>query len=256
MMRESILERSGRKPVFDVEIKWVRQGVAFERLGAADPAATSMLLWYCGIKDFSFLQGFPRLEVLQVADWLAPTLRDIRRVRGLKALKIASLPKVQDLSPLRSLQELEELYLETLSSSVKKANHFKSLKPICGLPRLWKLRISGAHIDDGIGSLVRLKALERLQLSAWYSLTDVATLAGRRPDVECELFRPYEVCEDFPCKKCGSGTAWLSALPGPRRPIWACPRCKKRYVERFAEEFDRIKAQATRLSAISRRTER
>ncbi len=229
-----------------------------ERLEREAASAHSMRLWFCGLKDFSFLARFPRLRVLEVADWLAPDLRALRYTPELRGLRILHLPKVRDLMPLGQLRRLECLYLETLPSwdASQKANHFRSIKPLTRLTRLRKLGVECAEFGDGLKPLAKLRGLRWLGLSCRYPITEIAFLAGLMTRTQCASFEPYAIDESSFCKcrRCGASKALISASLGPRRPWWACPECNRGYLTEVTAEFERVKERAGRLYRASKRT--
>jgi hypothetical protein len=245
-MPASMLDRVISNDSFDFSIVRARPKEALARLADASPKAKSMQLWFCGLKDFSFLERFPKLKVLVVADWFAPTPNDLGLVPQLKALSIVHLPTVTDLGPLKHMEHIEELRLDTLPSwdASGKMNKFESIRPSVSMPLLRWFRAHKAEFGDGIEPLAEATKLKDLDLANHHPLEEVAFLAGRRPDIRCDLFKMFLHIGEYPCKKCGTNRVLLSCRVGPRQPKWLCPSCKKAYVDKYVAEFERVRAAA------------
>ena len=80
-----------------------------------------------------------------------------------------------------------------------------------------------------------LPALKQLLLSNTFPMAEIALLAGRRPDIHCDLFQPCsEVVSWTKCKKCQNAT--MVMLTGKGTP-WLCTSCDWARISRHQDEF-------------------
>ena len=192
------------------------------------------------------------------------SLDSIARLRGLRYLYLGSSPSLASLVPLEEAAPLEWLELENIaacadlsflaahpslkglgvSGAENKYLNVHSLTPLTHLQTLEWVALRMVRIKSGgLWPLARLRRLKYLELSNKYPMEELAALAGMRPDIQCDLFRPvFSTLEFMTCKKCGAHN--LVMLTGKGKPC-LCPSCDAERLKRHIDAFETIrKAQA------------
>lgn len=189
------------------------------------------------------------------------SIDNIVKAKGLKYLHIGSSPSLAPLDPLALLPNLEWLELENIRacsdlSFAKKLTGLKglsiagdgnsikylkakTLEPLTALQNLYWLSLYTLLVEqDGLDPLAQLKKLKYLFISNKYKMEDIAALAGARPDMECDLFKPVSgVLNLVTCKKCGEKKM---VLPTGKGKPWMCQVCDTKKIEKHTHQFNEI----------------
>jgi hypothetical protein len=114
-----------------------------------------------------------------------------------------------------------------------------TLAPIAGLEHLERLGLSTVLVQDGrLSPLAGLPKLRHLRLANRFPMEEVARLAGRRPDIQCDLFEPAAGPTNWlACKTCKHKSMHL--LTGKGKP-WLCETCDAVRLARHIAEFRAI----------------
>lgn len=185
----------------------------------------------------------------------------IPKAQKLKYLHIGSSPSLAPLEPLKQLPQLEWLELENIRACADleftrelgnlkglaitgDGNSLKflktgSLKPLTHLQNLYWLHLGTFKVEDGgLMPLAKLRSLKYLFISSKYKMEEIASLAGARPDIECDRFEPIsEVYDFFACKKCGEKKM---VLPTGKGQPWMCVDCDSEKIQKHIDKFNKI----------------
>jgi len=189
------------------------------------------------------------------------SIDSIPKLKNLGYLHIGSSPSIDPLEPLTRLPTLEWLELENIRASSDlgflstmtnlkglsiggDSNSIKYLKaeslaPLENLQKVFWLSLPTFVPRDGsLMPLAKMRSLKYLLISNKYKMEEIARLAGARPDIECERFKPMtDVLGYFICKKCGKNRMVL--LTGKGKPI-LCLDCDAERIARHVNAFNEI----------------
>jgi hypothetical protein len=172
----------------------------------------------------------------------ATGLEALATMPALVDLELHNVREVGDLAFLENLQGLRALGLAGDSNS-SKALKIPSLAPLARLQELERLSLLTVRVEDG--SLAPLAAMDKLRwlhLANVFPFEEVARLAGRRPDIECDLFVPsIGPVASISCRKCRRYT--LHMTTGKGKP-WLCEACDADRLARHVAAFETLRAGA------------
>lgn len=229
----------------NVRTLWFHSRVTQEMLEAACamPSLEGLYIKWSGITSLAPLAGLRTLTHLHLGGAPSATgLETLAALPGLVDLEIHNVRAAADLRFVRGLSGLRSLRLAGDSNSLKPLV-LPTLAPLADLQALERLTLATIRVEDG--SLAPLAALPRLRwlgLCNAFPMAEVARLAGRRPDVECDLFAPGRgPVASLSCKKCKGKT--LHQTTGKGVP-WLCETCDADRLARHVAEFESIRAAA------------
>jgi hypothetical protein len=144
---------------------------------------------------------------------------------------------------VQGLQGLRALGLAGDSNSIKPLK-IPSLAPLADLQEIERLSLHTVRVGDGsLAPLAEMRKLRWLSLANVFPMEEVARLAGRRPDIDCDLF----VASNGPvasiaCKKCRRYT--LHMTTGKGKP-WLCETCDGDRLAKHLAAFETLRAAAS-----------
>jgi hypothetical protein len=189
--------------------------------------------------DLHPLKPLAHLRVLSVEGAVrVESLAWLRPLSSLQQLRLEHLPRVHALDEVGRLRQLEALDVSGSMWTRMRVESFEPLRALSGLRYLSLTNILA--LDGSLRPISGLSRLQTLQFANFYDWSEVAALAGRLPDVECQWFRPFVRVNALPCGSCGGARVMLT---GRRQPT-VCPTCEPDRVERHAARFERAKQQA------------
>ena len=229
----------------EVRTLWFHSKVTQEIFEAACamPGLQGLYVKWSAITSLAPLAGHRALSHLHLGG--APSATGLEALATLPALVDLDLHNVResaDLAFLQGLQGLRALGLAGDSNSIKPLK-IPSLAPLAKLQEVERLSLHTVRVDDG--SLAPLAAMQRLRwlsLANVFPMEEVARLAGRRPDIDCDLF----VASNGPvasiaCKKCRQYT--LHMTTGKGKP-WLCENCDGDRLAKHVAAFETLRAGA------------
>jgi hypothetical protein len=240
------------RETFDADLMRLGRNVDFERAIVAAPTnATSMRVWYCGVRSFEFLKRFPKLRVLFVAGWSDSDLSALAYLTELRRLKIVHLPKVTSLTTLPVLPRLEEVSLSILASEDPKLRPIESWDPLCRLPSLKMAYLHGLQpARGGILSFAKAPKLRTLWIDDIYPLRDLIALRVLRPKLRGPRREPIELFTMSHGDKCTGVSVLLNGLYKTGKKRWVCSVCDAALVEQHKKLWDTmIKAKRAEMRA-------
>lgn len=209
----------------------------------AMPALEGLYVKWSGITSLAPLAGLRTLTHFHLGGAPSATgLEALAALPGLVDLEIHNVRAAADLGFVQGLGGLRALSLAGESNSLKPLV-LPSLAPLAALAGLERLSLSTLRVEDGsLAPLAALPKLRWLGLCNAFPMAEVARLAGRRPDVECDLFAPSSgPVASIACKKCKGKT--LHQTTGKGLP-WLCETCDAERLARHVAEFEAIRAAA------------
>lgn len=137
---------------------------------------------------------------------------------------------------------LKSLMLSGDGNSLK-ALKIDTLAPLRELPSLERLTLTCLRVADGsLAPLADMPGLRLLRLANQLPMEAVAWLAGRRPDVDCDLFTPdFGPVGWHACRKCRQKT--VHGLTGKGKP-WLCAQCDADRLAKHRRDFAALVAAA------------
>jgi hypothetical protein len=228
-----------------VKVLWFHGKVSQEMFEAACamPGLEGLYVKWSGITTLAPLAGHASLSHLHIGG--APSATGLEALGSLPALVDLELHNVRaaaDPGFLAGLPTLRSLELAGDLNSSKWLT-LESLAPLAALVGLEQLRLLAIRVADGrLSPLAALPRLQWLTLCNGFRMEEIAWLAGRRPDVQCEAFAPTRgPVASLACKRCGQHTQ--HALTGKGKP-WLCARCDAGKLARHIAEFEAIRSSA------------
>jgi hypothetical protein len=203
------------------------------------PALEGLNIKWSGISSLASLAQLQTLKYLHLGSSPSATpLTVFGEMPSLLWLQIENVREASDLSFLRGCQQLRGLAVHGDSNSLKYLR-LESLEPLRCLGQLEWLSIQTATVDDGaLSPLVDLTSLKYLHISNKFKMEEVAALAGARPNIRCELFRPVGEPVSFTsCKKCKQKTLVMITGTGTK---WLCIECDHERLRRHESSFFEI----------------
>lgn len=227
-----------------VRFLWLQSKVtpALFEAACAMPGLEGLYVKWSGVTDFSpIAQRANTLRYLHMGS--SPSLTPLDVLQELPLLEWLELENVRaasNLGFLEGMTQLRGLGLSGDTNSIKMLT-LDSLAPLASLPTLYWLSLAAILVkDESLQTLATLPALKYLQLNNRFKWEEVAALAGRRPDVECDLFTPVsKPVEWMPCKKCKGKT--MVMVTGKGMP-WLCQHCDAERLTRHEAAFARVMA--------------
>jgi hypothetical protein len=225
----------------DVRVLWFQSRVTQEMFEAACsmPSLEGLYIKWSGIEDLSPLAGLRNLSHFHLGG--APSAGPMETLCSLPKLVDLEIRKVRaagDLAFLRGLPQLRALSLSGDSNSSKPLK-IDTLTPIADLSQLERLVLSTVQVQDGLLSpLARLLKLRHLFLANRFPMEECARLAGRRPDILCDLFEPAAGPTNWlKCKTCKQKS--MHMLTGKGKPF-LCETCDAARLAKHIAEFRMI----------------
>ena len=215
------------------------------------PALEGLYVKWSGITSLSPLASHPALTHLHIGSAPSATGLDaLATVPRLVDLELCNIAAAGDLGFLHGMPRLRALMLAGDGNSIK-ALKIRSLAPLRALPELERLVLTCARVEDGsLAPLADLPALKQLALANYLPMEEVARLAGRRPDIACDLFVPTVGPVSWQaCKRCHGRT--MVGLTGKGKS-WLCESCDADRVARHRREFAAIAAAAAATPVAAR----
>lgn len=229
----------------NVRIVWIHTKVTQELFEAVCGMTSlkGLYIKWSSINDLEPIRSLRRLTHLHIGG--APSAEPIDALCDLVQLVDLELQNVRAASQIEFLEKMPQLRSLDLSGdwNSSKSLAISSLAPLRALVNLERLAISTATIaDKSLQPIAELPQLKLLLLSNQFEMEEIAKLAGRLPNVDCDRFTPIgAIAEWNKCKKCGGQT--MVPLTGKRKP-WLCTTCDAVRIEKHVSEFNRVSAQA------------
>lgn len=224
-----------------VEFLWLQSRVPQQLFDAACamPKLKGLYIKWGGMTSAAAISAAGQLTYLHLGS--TPSLQPLDVLSELTQLRWLELENIRashDLSFLTPLTALRGLSLTGDSNSLKTLK-LNSIAPLLSLQQLQWLQLQTVDIEDqSLELIAMLPALKQLLLSNTFPMAEIALLAGRRPDIHCDLFQPCsEVVSWTKCKKCQNAT--MVMLTGKGTP-WLCTSCDWARISRHQDEFRRI----------------
>lgn len=234
-------------PTLDgVRTLWFHTRVTQEIFAAACamPRLQGLYVKWSAITSLAPLAGHRALSHFHLGG--APSATGLDALATLPALVDLELHNVNasaDLAFVQGLQGLRALGLAGDSNSIKPLK-IPSLAPLADLQEIERLSLHTVRVEDGsLVPLAEMRKLRWLSLANVFPMEEVARLAGRRPDIECDLF----VASNGPvasiaCKKCRQYT--LHMTTGKGKP-WLCETCDGDRLAKHLAAFETLRAAAS-----------
>ncbi|HEY9142702.1 MAG TPA: hypothetical protein VIM90_01555 [Arenimonas sp.] len=230
----------------EVRTLWFHTRVTQEIFEAACamPRLQGLYVKWSAITSLAPLAGHRALSHLHLGG--APSATGLDALATLPALVDLELHNVNasaDLAFVQGLQGLRALGLAGDSNSIKPLK-IPSLAPLADLQEIERLSLHTVRVGDGsLAPLAEMRKLRWLSLANVFPMEEVARLAGRRPDIECDLF----VASNGPvasiaCKKCRQYTLHMST--GKGKP-WLCETCDGDRLAKHLAAFETLRAAAS-----------
>lgn len=230
----------------EVRTLWFHTRVTQEIFEAACamPRLQGLYVKWSAITSLAPLAGHRALSHLHLGG--APSATGLEALATLPALVDLELHNVNasaDLAFVQGLQGLRALGLAGDSNSIKPLK-IPSLAPLADLQEIERLSLHTVRVGDGsLAPLAEMRKLRWLSLANVFPMEEVARLAGRRPDIECDLF----VASNGPvasiaCKKCRRYT--LHMTTGKGKP-WLCETCDGDRLAKHLAAFETLRAAAS-----------
>ena len=209
----------------------------------AVPGLEGLYVKWSGITSLRPLAGHPTLTHFHLGGAPSATGLDaLASVPGLVDLELCNVAAAGDLDFVRGMARLRALQLTGDSNSIK-ALKIRSLAPLRALRSVERLTVTCARVEDAsLAPLADLPALRHLALANQFPMAEVARLAGRRPDIACDLYEPTRgPVQWLACKRCHART--MVGLTGKGK-AWLCLACDAGRIDRHCREFAAIAAAA------------
>lgn len=229
----------------DVKFLWLQSRCPQELFAAACamPGLDGLYVKWGPLTDLTPITARDTLRYLHLGS--APALAPLEALAALPALEWLELANVRalvQLDFLRALPQLRGLALAGDGNSIKYVFP-ETLAPLAALQQLEWLSLTTLGVrDESLAPLAALPKLRHLHLGNSFRLDEVASLAGRRPDIDCPLFAPHgEPANWTSCKQCREKT--MVMVIGKGKP-WLCTRCDAPRLARHVAEFERLRQAA------------
>jgi hypothetical protein len=230
----------------DVRVLWFYSRVPQALFEAACrmPQLEGLYIKWSGITNLEPLGQLQALRHLHLGS--SPSAAPLEVLGELPALVSVRLHNIRAASDLGFLAALPQLRALTLTGDTHgpKPLKIQTLSPLGALQQLEYLCLAAIRVADGsLAPLQQLKALRQLDLANQFTLAEVATLAGQRPDITCDLFNPLsEPVNWMRCKRCQQHRL---VMPTGKGQAWLCLDCDGQRVERLCAEFESIRTRQT-----------
>lgn len=230
----------------EVRVLWFHSRVSQPLFEAACrmPQLEGLYIKWSGIGDLQQLGQLQALRHLYVGS--SPSAAPLEVLGKLPVLVDLTLKNIRAASDLNFLSDVPQLRALMLAGDTHGPKPLKvqTLAPLVILQQLEYLCLAAIRVEDGsLGPVQQLRALRQLDLANQFALTEVATLAGQRPDIACDLFSPLsEVVNWIRCKSCQQHRL---VMPTGKGLPWLCLDCDAQRVEHLCAEFEAIRAHQT-----------
>lgn len=223
-----------------VRFLWLQSRATQELFDAACamPDLEGLNIKWGAIQSSATLAGARKLKYLHIGSPSLAPLEVLGELPELVWLELDNIKAAADLTFLEKLPNLTGLSISGASNSIK-VLPIQTLAPLRALKKLEWLQLATVTVaDESLAPIGDLPALRYLNLANRFRMEEVAALAARLPQVDCELFRPTgEPVNWLQCKKCKQKT--MVMLTGKGLP-WLCTECDAKRLQKHEQAFRNI----------------